>query len=101
MVQVTDTMGKSNPHGLTRLLVVVVSHLNEPGVEEVAGLSESKALWKESTELHWISANPQSMLSEKIGFPVGNDLLSLLLLKGHRPFAALSMTIFSLILCLI
>ena len=52
MIQVTDSMGKSNPHGLDRLFIVVVSRLNQPGVKELAGLSKSEALWKEFTELH-------------------------------------------------
>lgn len=82
-------MGKSNPHGLKCLLVVVISRLNEPGVKEVASLSKGKTLWKKSTKFFWIRASQESLLSEKVGFPLGKDwlnLLSLLPLNRQKMF---------------
>jgi len=45
MIQITDAMGKPNPHGLDRMFIVVVSLLSKPGVKELAGLSKSEALY--------------------------------------------------------
>src|SRR5437016_2523074 len=52
MIQVTDSMSKSNPHSPDRLFIIAVSRLNKPGVKELACPSKREALWKEPTELH-------------------------------------------------
>ena len=47
MIQVTDVMGKSDPHGLKLLFMIAVTSLDKPGVKELACSSKAEALWKQ------------------------------------------------------
>src|SRR5690242_16117752 len=84
MIQVTNSVGKPNPHGLDLLFIVVVSRLNKPGVKELACLSKSESLWKEPTDYHWIGVRQQNVFSAKVGHPVGKRLLDLLHLMSLK-----------------
>jgi len=78
MVEITDTVGKPNPHRSDLLPAVGISRVHQPGIKKAACHSKAEPFWEELAYLHWISTSQQSMFSQKVGFPVRKGLLALL-----------------------